>query len=57
MMSTTDDSFTVNHEPINIPKTSLREKWWHIMDSWKIGIVPLPLPLPLSLLILSKFLA
>lgn len=42
-MSTTDDSFTVNHEPINIPKTSLREKWWHIMDSWKIGIIPLPL--------------
>ncbi|MCS2169637.1 2-hydroxycarboxylate transporter family protein [Scandinavium sp. TWS1a] len=42
-MSTTDDSFTVNHETINIPKTSLREKWWHIMDSWKIGIIPLPL--------------
>ncbi|MCS2159743.1 2-hydroxycarboxylate transporter family protein [Scandinavium sp. H11S7] len=42
-MSTTDDSFTVNHEPINIPKASLREKWWHIMDSWKIGIIPLPL--------------
>lgn len=42
-MSTTDDSFSVTHDPINIQKTSLKEKWWHIMDTWKVGIIPLPL--------------
>ncbi|ALR78028.1 2-hydroxycarboxylate transporter family protein [[Enterobacter] lignolyticus] len=42
-MSTTDDSFSVTHDPINIRKTSLKEKWWHIMDTWKVGIIPLPL--------------
>ncbi|GAA0495050.1 2-hydroxycarboxylate transporter family protein [Tatumella terrea] len=24
-------------------KQSLKEKWWHILDTWKIGIIPLPL--------------
>ncbi|HEY2451465.1 MAG TPA: 2-hydroxycarboxylate transporter family protein [Scandinavium sp.] len=42
-MSTTDDSFSVSHETTNIAKASLKERWWHIMDSWKIGIIPLPL--------------
>ncbi|KAF1370099.1 2-hydroxycarboxylate transporter family protein [Yokenella regensburgei] len=42
-MSTTDDSFSVTHNPIDIPKRSLKEKWWHIMDTWKVGIIPLPL--------------
>lgn len=28
--------------PITMKKT-LREKWWHILDTWKIGIIPLPL--------------
>jgi Na+/citrate or Na+/malate symporter len=42
-MSTTDDSFSVSHDTTNIAKASLKERWWHIMDSWKIGIIPLPL--------------
>ena len=42
-MSTTDDSFSVTHDPIEIQRPSLKERWWHIMDTWKIGIIPLPL--------------
>ncbi|BDG86109.1 2-hydroxycarboxylate transporter family protein [Citrobacter koseri] len=42
-MSTTDDSFSVTHEPLNIQRLSLKERWWHIMDTWKIGIIPLPM--------------
>lgn len=42
-MSTTDDSFPVTSEPLSIQKTSLKDKWWHIMDTWKVGIIPLPL--------------
>ena len=42
-MSTTDDSFSVTSESLAIQKTSLKDKWWHIMDTWKVGIIPLPL--------------
>ena len=42
-MSTTDDSFSVTSETLEIQKKPLKEKWWHIMDTWKIGIIPLPL--------------
>ncbi|MBS1203116.1 MAG: malate permease [Proteobacteria bacterium] len=42
-MSTTDDSFSVTSESLEIQKKPLKEKWWHIMDTWKIGIIPLPL--------------
>ncbi|ELY3835604.1 2-hydroxycarboxylate transporter family protein [Cronobacter turicensis] len=42
-MSTTDDSYVVPHTPSDTKPISLKEKWWHIMDSWKIGIIPLPL--------------
>lgn len=31
---------------VSVPTTenkSLKEKWWHILDTWKIGIIPLPL--------------
>ncbi len=42
-MSTTDDSFSVTHDPIEIQRPSLKERWWHIIDTWKIGIIPLPL--------------
>lgn len=42
-MSTTDDSFSVTSESLKIQKTSLKDKWWHIMDTWKVGIIPLPL--------------
>lgn len=24
-------------------KKSLKEKWWQILDTWKIGVIPLPL--------------
>jgi hypothetical protein len=37
-MSTTDDSFSVTQDPIDIHKPSLKERWWHIMDSWKVGL-------------------
>ncbi|EKM0530002.1 2-hydroxycarboxylate transporter family protein [Cronobacter turicensis] len=42
-MSTTDDSYVVPRTPSDTKPISLKEKWWHIMDSWKIGIIPLPL--------------
>ncbi len=42
-MSTTDNAFSATLEPINTPKTTLKQRWWHIMDNWKVGIVPLPL--------------
>ena len=42
-MSTTDNSFSVTQEPLDVSQTSLKEKWWHIMDTWKVGIIPLPL--------------
>lgn len=42
-MSTTDNSFSVTQEPLDVAQTSLKEKWWHIMDTWKVGIIPLPL--------------
>ncbi|ELQ6260834.1 2-hydroxycarboxylate transporter family protein [Cronobacter malonaticus] len=42
-MSTTDDSYVVPHNPSAAKQISLKEKWWHIMDTWKIGIIPLPL--------------
>ncbi|MEN0613453.1 2-hydroxycarboxylate transporter family protein [Klebsiella indica] len=42
-MSTTDDSFSVTSESLTIQKRSLKDRWWHIMDSWKVGIIPLPL--------------
>ncbi|WP_105693626.1 2-hydroxycarboxylate transporter family protein [Cronobacter dublinensis] len=42
-MSTTDDSYVVPHNPSATKQISLKEKWWHIMDTWKVGIVPLPL--------------
>ncbi|KHN56550.1 2-hydroxycarboxylate transporter family protein [Pectobacterium fontis] len=41
-MSTTDDSYiVVNNEASG--KTSLKEKWWHVLDTYKVGIIPVPL--------------
>ncbi|MEL7628568.1 2-hydroxycarboxylate transporter family protein [Pectobacterium aroidearum] len=41
-MSTTDDSYiVVNNEAAG--KVSLKEKWWHILDTYKVGIIPVPL--------------
>ncbi|MFJ5429070.1 2-hydroxycarboxylate transporter family protein [Pectobacterium actinidiae] len=41
-MSTTDDSYiVVNNESAG--KASLKEKWWHVLDTYKVGIIPVPL--------------
>ncbi|WJM81821.1 2-hydroxycarboxylate transporter family protein [Pectobacterium brasiliense] len=41
-MSTTDDSYiVVNNEATG--KASLKEKWWHVLDTYKVGIIPVPL--------------
>ncbi|PKE31419.1 malate permease [Rahnella sp. AA] len=42
-MSTTDDTYSVPAESASAKQLSLKEKWWHILDTWKIGIIPLPL--------------
>lgn len=42
---------TMTSETLTIKKTSLKEKWWHIMDTWKVGIIPLPLFLLAGVLI------
>ncbi|ANE77191.1 2-hydroxycarboxylate transporter family protein [Dickeya solani] len=41
-MSTTDDSYIVVKEETS-GKVSLKERWWHILDNYKIGVIPLPL--------------
>ncbi|WP_279506112.1 2-hydroxycarboxylate transporter family protein [Aeromonas veronii] len=28
---------------LNTKSVSLKERWWYIMDTWKVGIIPLPL--------------
>jgi len=40
-MSTTDDSYLIAEEKKAGHKTA-REKWWHVLDTYKIGIIPLP---------------
>ncbi|MFA7951704.1 2-hydroxycarboxylate transporter family protein [Klebsiella oxytoca] len=42
-MSTTDNAFSATIDPINTPKAPLKHRWWHILDNWKVGIIPLPL--------------
>ncbi|HBM3112305.1 TPA: 2-hydroxycarboxylate transporter family protein [Klebsiella oxytoca] len=42
-MSTTDNAFSATIDPINTPKAPLKQRWWHILDNWKVGIFPLPL--------------
>ncbi|TDS88230.1 Na+/citrate or Na+/malate symporter [Rahnella sp. BIGb0236] len=42
-MSTTDDTYSVPAASSSAKQLSLKEKWWHILDTWKIGIIPLPL--------------
>ena len=41
-MSTTDNAFSATIDPINTPKAALKQRWWHILDNWKVGIIPLP---------------
>lgn len=42
-MCTTDNAFSATIDPINTPKPALKQRWWHILDNWKVGIIPLPL--------------
>lgn len=42
-MSTTDNAFPATIDPINTQKAPLKQRWWHILDNWKVGIIPLPL--------------
>lgn len=42
-MSTTDNAFSATIDPINTPTAPLKQRWWHILDNWKVGIIPLPL--------------
>ncbi|ACS86009.1 2-hydroxycarboxylate transporter family protein [Musicola paradisiaca] len=49
-MSTTDDAYIVVKEGAS-GKASLKEKWWHILDNYKIGVIPVPLFLLAGLLI------
>lgn len=42
-MSTTDNAFSATLDPINTPKATLKQRWWHVMDTMKVGIIPLPL--------------
>ena len=42
-MSTTDNAFSATIDPINTPKPALKQRWWHILDNWKVGSIPLPL--------------
>lgn len=49
-MSTTDDSYLVaKDKTADIP---LREKWWRILDNYKVGIIPLPFFILAGVLIL-----
>ncbi|STR41784.1 malate Na(+) symporter [Klebsiella michiganensis] len=38
-MSTTDNAFSATIDPINTPKPALKQRWWHILDNWKVGII------------------
>lgn len=51
-MSTTDDSYIVVKEDTKKSTASARQKWWHILDNYKIGIIPLPFFLLAGVLIL-----
>jgi Na+/citrate or Na+/malate symporter len=55
-MSTSDDAYLARKEK-NATQMTRREKWWHIMDTYKIGIIPLPLFLLAGALILIDCLA
>ncbi|WP_192456765.1 2-hydroxycarboxylate transporter family protein [Musicola keenii] len=49
-MSTTDDAYIVVKDEAS-GKASLKEKWWHILDNYKVGVIPVPLFLLAGLLI------
>ncbi|RAT71662.1 2-hydroxycarboxylate transporter family protein [Lonsdalea populi] len=49
-MSTTDDSYIAVKDKRSV-KRSLKEKWWYVLDTYKVGIIPLPLFLLIGLFI------
>ncbi|SLM63011.1 MULTISPECIES: 2-hydroxycarboxylate transporter family protein [Dickeya] len=49
-MSTTDDSYIVVKEKAS-GQASLKDKWWHVLDNYKIGVIPVPLFILAGLLI------
>nr|WP_256373219.1 2-hydroxycarboxylate transporter family protein [Brenneria sp. CFCC 11842] len=49
-MSTADDSYVVAGNEATA-KTILKEKWWHILDTYKVGIIPVSLFLLAGVLI------
>ncbi|MDU6412642.1 MAG: 2-hydroxycarboxylate transporter family protein [Yersiniaceae bacterium] len=55
-MSTSDDAYLALKEK-NATQMSRSEKWWQIMDTYKVGIIPLPLFLLAGALILIDCLA
>ena len=42
-MSITDGSSVAHQGKAGVTVVSLKDKWWNILDKWKIGIIPLPL--------------
>lgn len=50
-MSTPDDSFLSEKLSSTSRRKTLKDQWWHIMDNWKVGIIPLPLFVLAGLLI------
>ncbi|NCU06837.1 2-hydroxycarboxylate transporter family protein [Pantoea ananatis] len=42
-MSSPDNSFLSDTLTRSPRRKTLKEHWWHIMDNWKVGIIPLPL--------------
>lgn len=42
-MSSPDNSFLSDTLTRSPRRKTLKEQWWHIMDNWKVGIIPLPL--------------
>ncbi|WP_394546933.1 2-hydroxycarboxylate transporter family protein [Pantoea ananatis] len=42
-MSSPDNSFLSDTLTRSPRRKTLKGQWWHIMDNWKVGIIPLPL--------------
>ncbi|ARF49276.1 hypothetical protein DSJ_07935 [Pantoea stewartii subsp. stewartii DC283] len=42
-MRSPDNSFLSDTLARSPRRKTLKEQWWHIMDNWKVGIIPLPL--------------
>lgn len=42
-MSSPENSFLSDTLTRSPRRKTLKEQWWHIMDNWKVGIIPLPL--------------